>query len=725
MNRLRLPFAEFFSRSSTRLRSLPWLSRRRQGSLVVHLMLLAFLWGIAIYLFAIAGLWWTANRLIQDNLNRQALQWLGKLDELGTTLLISGDSSYFEPIRKHVSSFPEVAHLTYYAADGKTILASYTAPGRDTKGFSPPNAEELAFLSTSQQEKRQLIRNLPELSVLRVTGPALIKSVPNDGMLEVSIDGNLRETTRLIGYIDLGLDFHIYRETLGRNILYGSGLILLLFLAATLVGRLIILRALRPLAELQVPLARLAQGDTDIEVTSEGATTEIAAIGQALNTTIAALRERDRELKHLAVFDTLTGLFNRYSFNHALEREKARILLDGHCSALLFIDLDRFKEVNDSVGHAAGDELLIQVAQRFKNTVRANDIVSRLGGDEFTIILKDTHEEDALRVAEQICASLREFVFTAEGQSFRVQCSIGITLIDSRQVPPSVLLSQADTACHEAKTQGRNTYVLFREIDPHDTLHLQQTGIRELLETALAQQGFSLVFLPVVDSQSGLIHHFDSAVRIINGTSEIPASAFISAAERFDLIQRIDRQVITMALEHLTGITDRSMHLSIKISGRTLQQSDILTFIGDSFTATGVEAQRITFEISERAILESVSQVKNFMEGLREMGCGIAIDDFGVSLNALSLLERLPIQQLRIEGNLVNSICSSSFNHALLSSFVSIARELGVQTVAKQVFREEEARELRRIGIDLLQGSILGHPRHSLHEAATATAEEA
>lgn len=691
---------------SALLYRLPWFSRRRQGSLVVHLMALAFCWGVLVYLIAIVGLWWTADRLIKDNMHRQALQWLGKLDELGTPLLVSGSTAQFELIREHVANFPEVAFLRYLAPDGTTELARYDAPGGDPQLFPEIGVAELRAIPHAADGGRpHLRRESADVTLVRISGPTIIKSIRNDGLIDVSLESGIKEDAKVIGFVDLGLDFRIYRENLGRHILLGSCLILAFFFLATLLGRYIILRALRPLADLQIPLARLAEGDTDIIVESRGAT-EIAAIGQALSTTISAIKERDRELRRLAVYDTLTGLFNRHNFTHALQRERARVQLEHSSSALLFIDLDRFKEVNDAVGHTAGDELLIQVAQRLKATVRASDTVSRLGGDEFTIILHGAGEEEAVQVADKICTSLREFVFTAEGQSFRVQCSIGITLIDARETTDNTLLSQADTACQEAKKLGRDGYKLFREIAPLAPLAWSGSGLREQLERALANDGFRLEYLPVIAAGSDRVIASQGALRMRCGEEDLPAGAFQFAAERFDLIQAIDRQAISMALHYLASRPDNHQ-LGLALSGRSVQQTDLLPFLRNELEQSGVAPGRLVFALTERTVLESATQTKIFMNGIRDLGCGIAIDDFGVSLNSIPLLQELPVDQLWLEGNLVNSIGASPFNRILVASIVHLASEIGLRTVAKQVVDGDVALLLCECGVDALEARYL------------------
>lgn len=701
------------------LHRLPWFSRRRSSSLTARLMTLAMLWAVSIFALATFGLWWTAEQVIKDNVRQKAHQWLGKFNVLGTTLLVSGDPSLFEPIREHINQHPEIVFLRFVAADGKREIGRFVDPSIDASLFTPFTGEDLLSLRTPMPGEDSILeQEIPSAGILRVSMPAVIKSISRDGLIAFSMDEKQKENIKTIGFVDLGIDLHPYRSNLTRHVFLGSMLILVLFLITTIIGREIIKRALQPLSDLQIPLDKLARGETDIQIENNGVA-EIVAIGNALSTTITALKERDRELHRLATYDTLTGLLNRHSFNRELEREKARVLLEEHTSALLFIDLDKFKEVNDTVGHAGGDNLLSQVAQLLSSKVRSNDIVARLGGDEFTVILKDIKEEQAAVIAAQIGAALRDFSFSAGEHTFKVHCSIGITLIDSSQTTTTELLSEADTACHEAKNQGRDCYKFFREIAPEEILHLEGKGIKEQIERALEDERFALSFIPIKDVIVDRIAAFETMVQMSSNGQEVPARAFFLAAERFDLAPRIDRWVIGKALRQLGTCSDNTHAISINLSGRTLQQDDIISYISDCLAEHQLDPARVSFEIPERAVLDSVTQTKNFMEKLKEIGCGIIIDDFGVSLNSLHLLKHLPVNQLKLEASLVSSSRTSTFSQAVISSIVRIARELDIEIVAKGVMRRDEATALCNLGVHYLQGHEIGQPCRELPNSVT------
>jgi EAL domain-containing protein (putative c-di-GMP-specific phosphodiesterase class I) len=295
-----------------------------------------------------------------------------------------------------------------------------------------------------------------------------------------------------------------------------------------------------------------------------------------------------------------------------------------------------------------------------------------------------------------------------------VHCSVGVTLIDGSDFSSTELLSQADTACHEAKNHGRDCFKLYRDIAPEEILALEGSGIREQLEHALEQGCFALSYYPVTDCATGKHLSFEAFVQMNSGGRDIPARAFFAAAERFDLAPRIDRWVISEALRQLAACSNPETTLSINLSPRTLPQPDIVDFICDRLAAHDLNPRRISFELAERTVLDSVTQTKNFMEKVREVGCAIVIDDFGVSLNSLNLLRHLPVAQIKIEASLVNNAAASSFNQAVIASIVRIASELNIVTVAKGVMRSEDEELLCHLGIQAIQKHELSPPYSQL-----------
>ncbi len=443
------------------------LIRSKSGrSLVGRLQLLQFLWGVFVYVLAVGALWWISNSVIEGYFQKQALQWIIKLDDMGTPLYVSQDKAQLSVIKKHVSNFPEIAFVRYYRAEGGQVLGEYNANPIDRQQIPPLSQKHFDKLRTTHSlEKPYLFDNPAGLrSLVRASAPVWIKSIRADGLLGFDMESGKAEPADLIGFIEVGLDFSHYQAQLARYIALGSVVIAALLLISMLVGRLIIKRALKPLSDLQEPLAKLASGEIDVTVRNSGHQ-EIIAISNALNTMVTALKERDEKLRRLAYYDPLTGLANRRYFIQQLEREVADITREGDSSALLFIDLDEFKSVNDTRGHAAGDRLLVKVAAKLKKSLRKEDLIARFGGDEFVILARRLPARAAGYIARSVNKVMQDIQFIEGGQVFNIHCSIGVTLIDSDRFSPEELLAQADMACYEAKSQGRNCYQFYEPSD--------------------------------------------------------------------------------------------------------------------------------------------------------------------------------------------------------------------------------------------------------------------
>jgi len=392
---------------STWLRQVPLFSRRKNSSLVNRIIWLLLGWSIIVYFLGVAGLWWSSSKVIEDNFSQQASDWVGKLDEMGTPLYAANDEFLFQAIEEHIRRFPEISYLRYYEADKNAVIAQYLSDKLDDKAvpeLSPAIIESLRLSIDSEQPV--FIHTAKQgLSLVQVAAPIVTRSIRSDGMLDFDLDKGSSENYKIIGYLELGLDFSHYRNRLIENIFFGSVGVAILFFIAAILGRSLIKRSLRPLTDMRKPLNQLAKGEIDVHVEGEG-DEEIVAIANALNTTIDALKSRDEELRQLANYDALTGLLNKHNFNIQLKQEIQRTLTDDDSSALLFIDLDQFKHVNDNLGHAAGDRLLKQVADLLKNRIRTDDVISRFGGDEFTIIAKSIAETDARTIAESILKAM-------------------------------------------------------------------------------------------------------------------------------------------------------------------------------------------------------------------------------------------------------------------------------------------------------------------------------
>ena len=696
------------------------VTAERQRSLVGRLLGLLMLGALVIYVIVNVGLWWTSARLIEDNLEKQAGRWLTELDELGTPLFASRGGKHLATIDYRIKNFPEIALVRYYDAKGVKVLGEY---GGGTKisanPANPLTPEQLAKLAQpgGNSDKSYLIERISgEDAYLRFIAPIRVKSIRSDGLLNFDIEGKHLEDVKIIGYIDLSLDPGYYKDQLGRSMATGSLIIAVLFILAMVIGRKLILRALMPLTDLQEPLARLARGEIDVKV-ERAKDREIAAIGDALNTTISALKQRDETLRRMAEHDVLTGLVNRGLFMRDLEKEIEQAARDDAESAVFFIDLDQFKYINDTLGHAAGDKLLVQVATLLKSRSRENDVVSRFGGDEFTILARNVSRPAAVEMAKSFNHIMRDVRLVETGKTFSVNCSIGVAMIDSNRFTAEEVLSHADMACYSAKLHGRNRYQMHEPGDESKKQMASDIGWFELIKTAIAQDRFKLFYQPIIDVISPGKEGYEVLLRLPGEGSEfIPPAAFLPVATRFGLMVEVDRWVIAHALKALGGFrkTGRDITFSINLSGQTLEDSSILTLIKENLERYEVPASSVIFEITEQSAVTHMGKAQHLIQDIVALGCRFALDDFGTGFSSFSYLKDLPVAFIKIDGAFVQNMATNAVDETMVMSMIQIARSLGKLTVAEYVQDDKTIAMLRASGVDYLQGFHVGIPSERL-----------
>src|SRR3989344_2269777 len=562
-------------------RLVPGLGKR---SLVSRLLALLMLGAVTVYLIVNIGLWWTSSRLIEDNLEKQAVRWLAELDELGTPLYASQGGKQLASIDKRIKHFPEIAFIRYYDASGTKVLGEAGEVRSAGIPLLKPEQVEKLQKQTAGAERNYLVdRSLLSSAYLRFISPIRVKSIRSDGLLNFSLENEKEENEKIVGYIDLSIDSGYYKEQLVRSMASGSLIIAVLLLFAMFFGSWTIRRALAPLTELQVPLARLARGEIDVNV-KHAKDKEIAAISDALNTTIGALKQRDEMLRKMAESDPLTGLVNRGYFARALEEEIEHVTRDGVESAVYFVDLDKFKQINDTYGHAAGDEILIRVAELLKSRVREKDVVSRLGGDEFTVLARNISREDAKELAGSFNKVLRD-TRVAEGEhTFSINCSIGIAMVSPGKHTADEILSHADTACFASKSQGRNRYHMYEERGDRKTEIAVDTGWFERIQQAIREDQFVLVYQPIIDNVDSGKECYEVLLRMPGPKGELVLPAtFLPMAQRFGLMTDIDHWVVVHAMKALADFraAGREIIFSINLSGQSLEGMSLLQLVKD------------------------------------------------------------------------------------------------------------------------------------------------
>jgi diguanylate cyclase (GGDEF)-like protein len=410
---------------------------------------------------------------------------------------------------------------------------------------------------------------------------------------------------------------------------------------------------------------------------------------------IAAQRELERRLRRLADHDSLTGLFNRRRFAERTEEQLEYARRYGHGGALLFIDLDSFKFINDSFGHPTGDRVLRRVATTIGASIRSTDTAARLGGDEFAVLLPEADEGDAMNVADKVLGAIKL------GRDPMVGASAGIVLFDSEhEVSAEDLMIAADIALYGAKDAGHGGICVYRG----------QKGMKltwvERIREAIREDRIVLYAQPIVDLRSGEIDREELLVRMIDrdGT-EVPPDSFLPIAERFGLIGDLDSFAVNRAIELAKG----GRAVAVNISGPALTDRGLIERVAGA-VADGLDPRLLSFELTETAGVANIDAARRFAAALEEIGCDLALDDFGTGLSSLRYLKHLPIQTLKIDVEFVSAMSAETFDRYLVQTIVGLARRLGQKTVAEGVEDEVTLGLARTFGVDFAQGFLLGRP---------------
>jgi diguanylate cyclase (GGDEF)-like protein/PAS domain S-box-containing protein len=431
---------------------------------------------------------------------------------------------------------------------------------------------------------------------------------------------------------------------------------------------------------------------------------------------VSESRELNRRLSYHASHDVLTGLVNRREFETRLERALRSAKARETSYALCYLDLDQFKMVNDTCGHGAGDALLGQVGQLLKTKVRWRDTLSRLGGDEFGVLLEACTLDEALRTAEALREAVRNCRFQWEDRGFRLGVSIGVVPIVPENEDVASVLSAADSACQAAKEQGRNRVHCFEENDIDLMRRRREMHWAARINTALEENRFDLyrqTILPLQHEEAGL--HYEILLRMRDEQGKIiTPDNFIAAAERYGLTPSIDRWVVENTLRWLVSDVDERDKLamcSINLSGQSLGDDKFLPFVIEQFHRSGLDARRICFEITETAAIASFSQANRFIQALKELGCKFALDDFGTGLSSFGYLKHFPVDFLKIDGSFVKEILHDPIDREMVRSINEIGHLTNKKTIAEFAENEEIITMLRNLGVDYAQGYGVNRPQ--------------
>lgn len=428
---------------------------------------------------------------------------------------------------------------------------------------------------------------------------------------------------------------------------------------------------------------------------------------------ISERKRYERQIVYLAERDPLTDLFNRRRFQEELRRELARARRYGTRGALLFLDLDDFKEVNDSLGHAAGDRLLRNVAGLLRRRLRQTDTLARLGGDEFAILLPHTDGPRAQVVARQILEAVSQHTFRVDRHPVRITLSIGVALYPDHGTTAERLLASADLAMYQAKEDGRNGVFVYSRGGPGQAEIELRFNWKRRLREALEKDRFLLYCQPILDLRTGRISRYELLVRMKGEEGEVVLpGAFLPVAERFGLIHAIDRWVVRQAI-HLIAEqrrVGRELCLEVNLSAKAFSDGELLPMIQRELADTAIDPATLVFEITETAAVTDVDQARRFIERLKELGCQFALDDFGVGFSSFYHLKHLPVDYLKIDGSFIRNLPRDPADEHLVKAMVRVAHALGKQVIAEFVSDEETAQLLRKFGADYAQGFYIGRP---------------
>lgn len=425
-----------------------------------------------------------------------------------------------------------------------------------------------------------------------------------------------------------------------------------------------------------------------------------------------------RKMSYQASHDALTGFINRLEFTNVLERALARARSHRSESyALLYLDLDQFKLVNDTFGHTAGDELIRQLSERIQTCVKTHDTVARLGGDEFAVLLGNVGVESALEIAESLRQSIESFRFEWQQVGHTVQVSIGVVALDQHSASVGAVLSAADVACFTAKDLGRNRVHLY--VEGETTAHHQQMHWLTRIDRALEDDRFKLFYQPIVrigdDGETRYCNHYELLLRMVDEDGELVLpGTFIAAAERYDRMPAVDRWVVEHALAHAdqgdpneqAGYT-----LSINLSGNSLSDDRFLEFVRDQLQATPLCRGAVCFEITETAAIANLARVRHFMSELSSLGCQFSLDDFGSGLCSFGYLKNLSVDYVKVDGAFVRNVAADPVDRSVVAAIAQVAHTMGIETVAEHVETEVIRQALPSMGVNLVQGFDIAAPK--------------
>jgi len=705
--------AKVFGNSYSALAALKPRPRGGKRVLINEILSLQLIITAIIGTLAIAGLYWGGQWVLQDNYSRWALQWTEELNELGAPLYLPNDDEAVLRLESFIDKYPEIDRVTYYRQDG-SLLFSLTNTTEEIAPQIPIDDDMLTDLTYLVGAEAPYIVETSILNAraFEILAPVWTETITSDGLFSFTLDAESATTSELVGFVGLELDFSLFHNRLLTNIKIAISVLLVLMVVSGLLARRYLAHALTAISDLQQPIAELAKGNLAVAF-KPAEHREISEIVEALESTASALGERDARLLRLANHDGLTGLFNRRRLVEELKKEVDNVTVNETSSALLFIDLDQFKYVNDTCGHPAGDRLIRKVADQLTRTVLQQGIVARFGGDEFAILAGNVDRRKARALAERVLEDMRRVAHIENGNVFHVHCSIGIAMIDSDKFDHDELIAQADIACREAKEHGRNRFRFYSMSDHEAEKIVADVGWVSKLRDAIDRNEFALRFQPIVHIATGRITHHEVLLRLkTDDNKTIAPDAFLPAAVRFGLMGEIDTWMVENAIlelaEHRQDRPD--LRFSINLSANAFETEDLTGFIRRTLEKNSVPPQAVIFEITESLAVRHLAQVEQQIASLRQLGCELALDDFGTGYSSFGYLQRLPVDYIKIDGCFVRELVNNPVDQKMVRLIAEIGQEAGMKTIAEYVQGGPTLALLAELGVDLAQGYFIGRP---------------
>ncbi|UCG72916.1 MAG: EAL domain-containing protein [Chromatiales bacterium] len=686
----------------------------RQKRLLVHeLLSLQIFITFSIGALAIAGLYWGGQWVLQDSYARWAKQWTEELNELGAPLYLPRDGEVLLRLESFIAKYPEISRVAYYGAGGAQLM-SISNPDNAASEAAALDDESLQNLTALMDSDAPYVieRDILRGTAFTMSAPIWTEALLDDGLFDLDATTISDSAKSLTGFVVLELDYGLFQENLVRRLKTAIMVLVALLLATVIVGRRYLLRALSSIADLQEPLSEIAKGNLDVEF-KPAEHHEISEIVEALKTTASALGERDAKLLEHANHDALTGLFNRRRFIEELREEVRAVAANDYRSALLLIDLDQFKYVNDTCGHPAGDRMLQAVAEQLKTSVGDDAVTARFGGDEFVVLASGISERETRVLAATIVEDMRRLVHHEDDKVFHIHCSVGVTMIRSAKFTPDELISQADIACREAKASGRNKFKAYNIGERESEQMAADVSWVQLLRGALDTDSFLLRYQPIVKVKTGATGHHEVLLRLgMPDGKTIGPDAFLPAAVRFGLMSEIDTWVVRHAIRALAKyqIDDPGLRFTINLSANAFETGHLAPLVRDELKAHGVAAEHVIFEITESLAARHLRHVESEITTLRKMGCRFALDDFGTGYSAFSYLRELTVDYIKIDGSFIRGLVNNTLDQKVVRMIGEIGREADIKTIAEYVQNAAVFGMLARLGIDYAQGNYIGKP---------------